>query len=87
MLKTIEGRYQDGQIKLNELPQEVNDCTQVLVTFLDPSKVSPEQLRSLIEKLETIAGIQQGFEELNAGQTRPIADFTQEMQQKYGISG
>ncbi len=87
MLKTIEGFYQDGQIQLNELPQEVSDCTQVLVTFLEPGKVSPDQLRSLIERLETIAGIQQGFEELNAGQTRSVADFTQEMQQKYGISG
>jgi hypothetical protein len=37
--------------------------------------------------LETIAGIQQGFDELNAGQTRSIEQFTQEMQQKYGISG
>jgi hypothetical protein len=31
--------------------------------------------------LETIAGIGQSFEELNAGQTRPIGDFVQEMQQ------
>ena len=81
MLRTIEGFYRDGQIQLNELPQEVSDSTQVLVTFLEPSKVSPDQLRSLIERLETIAGIQQGFEELNAGHTRPITDFTQEMQQ------
>jgi hypothetical protein len=27
--------------------------------------------------LETIAGIQQGFEELERGQTRPIGDFIQ----------
>ena len=45
MLKTIEGLYQDGQIQLNELPQEVNDCTQVLVTFLELGKVSPENPR------------------------------------------
>jgi hypothetical protein len=87
MLKTIEGLYRDGQIQLNELPQEVSDSTQVLVTFLGPNQFSSEQLHSLIERLETIAGIQQGFEELNAGQTRPVADFTQEMQRKYGISG
>ena len=87
MLRTIEGFYQDGQIQLNELPQEVSDRTQVLVTFLEPDKVSPDQLRSLIERLETIEGIQRGLEELNAGQTRPVTDFSQEMQQRYDISG
>ena len=35
MLKTIEGIYQDGQIHLAELPQDVSE-SQVLVTFLDP---------------------------------------------------
>jgi hypothetical protein len=87
MLKTIEGTYQDGQIQLSELPQDVSDHSQVLVTFLDPGKVDPVKLRQLIDQLETIEGIQQGFEELNSGQTRPIRDFVQEMQQKYGISG
>ncbi len=87
MLKTIEGIYKDGQIQLTELPQDVRDRSQVLVTFLDPSKIDPVKLRQLIDQLETIEGIQQGFEELNSGQTRPIGDFVQEMQQKYGISG
>ncbi|TVP61159.1 MAG: hypothetical protein EA343_14990 [Nodularia sp. (in: Bacteria)] len=87
MLKTIEGIYQNGQIQLTELPQDLSDRTQVLVTFLDPSKIDSSKLRQLIDQLETIAGIQQGFEELNAGQTRSIGDFVQEMQQKYDISG
>jgi hypothetical protein len=87
MLRTVEGVYQNGQIELTELPQDVSDRAQVLVTFLDPGKIDPTKLRQLIERLETIAGIEQGFEELNAGQTRPIMDFAQEMQQKYDISG
>ena len=96
MLKTVEGIYQNGQIELTELPQDVSDWlrhrpkgdrTQVLVTFLAPGKIAPNKLRQLIEQLETIAGIQQGFEELERGQTRPIGDFIQEMQQKYDISG
>ncbi|MCG6137303.1 MAG: hypothetical protein MET45_22150 [Nostoc sp. LLA-1] len=87
MLKTIAGIYQNGQIQLNELPQDLSDRTQVLVTFLDPGKIDPTKLSQLIEQLETIAGIQQGFEELNSGQTRPIGDFIQEMQQKYDIPG
>jgi hypothetical protein len=86
MLKTIEGIYQDGQIQLNELPEDVSGRSQVLVTFLDPSKIDPTKLRQLIDQLETIEGIQQGFEELNAGQTRPLGNFIQEMQQKYDIS-
>ena len=87
MLKTIAGIYQDGQIRLTEPPQGVGDHSQVLVTFLDPDKINSVKLRQLLEQLETIKGIQQGFEELNAGQTRPIEDFVQEMQQKYDISG
>lgn len=87
MLKTIEGIYQNGQIQLASLPQDISDRSQVLVTFLDPSKIDPIKLRQLIDRLETIAGIQQGFEELNAGLTRPIENFVQEMQQKYDISG
>ncbi|WP_293333395.1 hypothetical protein [Microcoleus sp. CAWBG58] len=87
MLKTIEGIYQNGQIQLASLPQDVSDRSQVLVTFLDPNKIDPIKLRELIDRLETIAGIQQGFEELNAGLTRPIENFVQEMQQKYDILG
>ncbi|MBW4647436.1 MAG: hypothetical protein KME06_01855 [Kastovskya adunca ATA6-11-RM4] len=88
MLKTVEGIYQNGQIELVELPQDVSDWlrhrpkgdrTQVLITFLDPAKIDPTKVRQLIEQLETIAGIQQGFEELERGQTRPIEDFIQEM--------
>ncbi|MCC3426580.1 MAG: hypothetical protein JGK12_22380 [Microcoleus sp. PH2017_01_SCD_O_A] len=87
MLKTIEGIYHNGQIQLASLPQDISDRSQVLVTFLDPNKIDPIKLRQLIDQLETIAGIQQGFEELNAGLTRPIENFVQEMQQKYDISG
>jgi len=87
MLKTVEGIYQNGKIELTELPGDVSDRTQVLVTFLDPGKINPVKLRELIEHLETIAGIQQGFDELNSGQTRSIENFIQEMQQKYDISG
>jgi hypothetical protein len=87
MLKTIKGIYQDGQIRFTELPQDVGDRSQVLITFLDPGKINSVKLRQLIDQLETIEGIQQGFEELNSGQTRPIGDFVQEMQQKYDISG
>lgn len=86
MLKTIEGIYQDGQIQFIELPQDVGDRSQVLVTFLDPRKINSAKLRQLIDQLETIEGIQQGFEELNSAQTHPIGDFVQEMQQKYDIS-
>jgi hypothetical protein len=86
MLKTVEGIYRDGQIEFTEIPENVNNSTQVLITFLDPGKIDPSKIRQLIEHLETIAGIQQDFEELNAGKTRPVGDFIQKMQQKYDIS-
>jgi len=82
MLKTIEGIYQDGQIQLNELPQNVGDHALVLVTFLDTGKIDSVKLGQLIDQLETIQGIQQGFEELNAGQTRPVEDFIEEMKKE-----
>ncbi|MEQ9548024.1 MAG: hypothetical protein RIM23_00140 [Coleofasciculus sp. G3-WIS-01] len=87
MLRTVEGVYQNGQIKLAELPPDVSDRAQVLVTFLEAGKINPEQLRQLIDQLETIAGIQQGLAEVDAGKTRPIGDFIQDIQQNYGISG
>ena len=87
MLETIEGIYENGQIQLTQTPQNRGDRTQVLVTFIDSTKLDPVKLSQLIDRLETIAGIEQGFEELNRGQTRPIGNFIQDMQQKYDISG
>ncbi len=86
MPKIIEGTYHNGQIQLSELP-ETSEQVRVLVTFLEPGDLDTAKLRQLIGQLETIAGIQQGLDELNAGQTRPVSQFAQEMQQKYGISG
>ncbi|MEH2212848.1 hypothetical protein [Nostoc sp.] len=63
MIKTVEGIYQDGEIHFTQLPQEISDRSQVLVTFLDPAKIDPTKLRQLIDQLETIAGIGQGFED------------------------
>ena len=87
MLKTVEGIYRDGRIELVNLPENVGDRSSVLITFLDAGIVDPVQLQRLIDQLETIAGIQQGLSEVNAGKTRPIGDFVQAMQQKYDISG
>ncbi|MEQ8754285.1 MAG: hypothetical protein RID09_12295 [Coleofasciculus sp. G1-WW12-02] len=86
MLRTVEGVYQNGQIQLTELPPDVSDRAQVLVTFIEAGKINPEQLRQLIEQLETIAGIQQGLAEVDAGKARPIGDFIQDIEQNYGIS-
>lgn len=87
MLKTIEGVYQDGRIQLSTPPEGVSDRAQVLVTFLEPGGVTPEKLHQLIDQLATIAGIEQGLEAVNAGQTRSIEAFAQEMSSKYDISG
>ena len=86
MIRTVEGIYQNGRIELTTLPHDVGDRTQVLITFLGVDNLDPVKLRQLIDQLETIAGIQQGLMELNAGQTRPLGEFIQAMQQKYDLS-
>jgi hypothetical protein len=85
MLKTVEGTYQNGQIELSELPQDVSGSTQVLVTFLDPGQLDSTKLRQLIDQIETIAGIQQGLDDFDAGRFRPFDDFVEEMQQKHNL--
>ncbi len=87
MLETIEGIYENGQIQIDRPPQNMGDRSQVLVTFLDSSNIDPAKLSELIDRIETIAGISQGIEELNKGQTRPIGDFIHDMQRKYDITG
>lgn len=47
---------------------------------------SYQQLLNKIEELETIAGIKQGLEDVEAKKTRPVAEFLSEMQQKHDIS-
>ncbi|MEI6181581.1 MAG: hypothetical protein WCP31_12550 [Chloroflexales bacterium] len=44
MLKTIEGVYRDGTIKLLEAPGDILDETRVLITFLLPSQLAPVEL-------------------------------------------
>lgn len=87
MLETIEGIYENGQIQIDRPPQNMGDRSQVLVTFLDSSNIDPAKLSELIDRIETIARISQGIEELNKGQTRPIGDFIHDMQRKYDITG
>jgi hypothetical protein len=87
MLKAVEGSYQSGQVQLVEPLQDLIDRAQVLITFVELSKVDSGKLQQWIDPLEMLALIQQGVEELDAGQTRPIEDFIQGMQQKYSISG
>jgi hypothetical protein len=39
MLKSIEGVYRNGRVELAEIPDDVRDETQVIVTFLAPRVV------------------------------------------------
>jgi prevent-host-death family protein len=47
---------------------------------------SYQKLLDALEKLEVIAGIKKGLEDVKAGRTTSLSEFEQEMQQKYGIS-
>lgn len=47
---------------------------------------SYQKLLDALERLETIAGIKQGLEDVEAGRTTTLNDFEQEMRQKHGFS-
>jgi prevent-host-death family protein len=47
---------------------------------------SYQKLLDALEKLEAIAGIKKGLEDVEAGRTTSLSEFDREMQQKYGIS-
>jgi prevent-host-death family protein len=73
------------QMKQTEQPivLTVNGKAEVVVQ----DAKSYQQLLNRIEELESIVGIEQGLADVKSGQTRPIIEFVQEMQQKHGISG
>jgi hypothetical protein len=84
-METVEGFYRDGNIQLADLPEEAIANSQVLVTFLDPAKIHPNALRDYLERLEIIQGIQEGIADVEAGHTRPIEEFREEMHHKYNV--
>jgi len=47
---------------------------------------SYQKLLDALERLEAIAGIKQGLEDVEAGRTVSMEEFEQEMRQKYDIS-
>jgi prevent-host-death family protein len=47
---------------------------------------SYQKLMDTLERLEVIAGIKQGLEDVEAGRTTSLSEFDREMRQKYGIS-
>lgn len=55
MLKSIEGIYDQGQIKLKENPDNIPSKTKVIVTFLDSTKPDHHQAKDEVltnEKIE-----------------------------------
>lgn len=48
---------------------------------------SYQKLLDRLDRLEAIAGIKQGLEDVAAGRTQSLDDFAQELRQQYGISG
>ncbi len=47
---------------------------------------SYQKLMDELERLEAIAGIKQGLEDVEAGRSTSLSEFDLEMRQKYGIS-
>ena len=48
---------------------------------------SYQKLLERLDRLEAIAGIQQGLADVKAGRTQALDDFAQKMRSKYEISG
>lgn len=46
---------------------------------------SYQKLLDALERLEAIAGIKQGLEDVETGRTSSLTEFEQEMRQKYGM--
>jgi prevent-host-death family protein len=46
---------------------------------------SYQRLLDLIDRLEAIEGIKRGLADVEAGRTKPLAQFDAEMREKYGI--
>lgn len=43
MLTSVEGDYREGKVELSELPEDVGDGTRVIVTFVEPHSVAPQE--------------------------------------------
>jgi len=74
----IEQMKQTG----NPLVLTVNGKAELVVQ----DAVSYQKLLDALKRLEAIAGIKQGLEDIKANRTISLKDFEQEMQQKHGIS-
>jgi prevent-host-death family protein len=48
---------------------------------------SYQRLMELAERLEAIAGIRAGLEEMKAGRGRPLSDVAEEIRRDFGLAG
>lgn len=65
----------------NPVVLTVNDKAELVVQDAE----FYQKLLNSIEYLESIIGIQKGLEDIANGDTQPLDQFMEEMQQKYGI--
>lgn len=70
MLKSVEGIYDQGQIKLKESPDNIPNKTKVIVTFLDSTKPDHHQAKHEVLTNERIEEILQTYRQEN--KHRPI---------------
>ena len=77
-LESIEQMKQTGE----PIVLTVNGKAELVVQDAE----SYQKLLDALERLEAIAGIKQGLEDVEAGRTVSMEEFEQEMQQKYDIS-
>lgn len=70
MLKTVEGIYYQGEIKLKEKPKNISPNTKVIVTFLTNHQSSNNDSKGKVLSNEEIEEILVGYRQEN--KPRPI---------------
>jgi hypothetical protein len=65
--------------------QPVTFCINGKWEFTVRDDGSRRRLAELIERIEEVAKIQEGFDSVNRGESRPLEDFIAEKNQQHGL--
>jgi hypothetical protein len=77
VLLLLEQLREDGQ----PIVLKINNQAELVVR----DEASFNRLCELVDRLETIDGIQRGLESMNRGEGRPVEEFFEELRQKHEL--
>jgi hypothetical protein len=73
MLKSVTGIYDQGEIKLEEIPDDIPVNTKVIVTFLTPSENVKSHSRKKVLSNEEIEQVLQTYRQQNKSRSLGLA--------------